>query len=59
MTTEERLTKKDIRNNKNVIRHDVYTLLKILSSRMYEAGITDKELLLQKSSYLREKDLKN
>ena len=59
MTTEERLTKKDIRNNKNVIRHDVYTLLKILSSRMHEAGITDKELLLQKSSYLREKDLKN
>ena len=58
MTAQEKITKKDIKENKNIIRHDIYTLLKILSTRMRDAGITDKELLLQKYSYLREKDSK-
>ena len=39
----------------NMIRHDIYTMLKTLSKRMFDAGITDEEILLQKySSYKRE-----
>ena len=36
-----------------MIRHDIYTMLKILSKRMYDLGVTDEELLLQKYSTLR------
>ena len=51
--------KKDTNENNGILRHDIYTMLKVLSSRMYDAGITDKELLLQKYSYLRKKDSGN
>ena len=31
-----------------MIRHDIYMMLKTLSKRMYNEGVIDEELLLQK-----------